>query len=177
MNLEETKYTRIEYERRFLVSPHADWQRVIAPYSKTLEDKYLRHSRLRLRVLTDSDTGRRIIKLNKKSASDSPYFQTISRILLAPNEYELLAGLAGDWLTKTRHYHRDQGRVFSLDVFAGELEGLVLCETEAESLAELMAIQPPPYASCEVTEDLFFTGGELCRTTREALQDKLATMR
>ena len=177
MNRAETKYTRIEYERRFLVSPHADWQLVIEPDAKTLEDKYLRHSRLRLRVLTDSDTGWQIIKLNKKSASDSPYFQTISRILLAPSEYELLACLAGDRITKTRHYHNYQGRVFSLDVFAGELEGLVLCETEAESLAELMAVQPPPYILCEVTEDPFFTGGNLCRIRREELLHKLATLR
>lgn len=26
MDLEETKYTRVEYERRFLVSPQADWR-------------------------------------------------------------------------------------------------------------------------------------------------------
>lgn len=176
MNLEETKYTRIEYERRFLVSPHADWRSIVAPYSKTFEDKYLRHSRLRLRVLTDSDTGRHIIKLTKKSESDSPYFQRISRILLSPDEHELLDSLAGDQITKTRHYHHQPGRVFSIDVFAGELKGLVLCETEAESLAKLMAIQPPHYASQEVTEDPFFTGGKLCRTTCDELQHKLATL-
>lgn len=171
---EELKYSRIEYERRFLVSPHADWRNVIAPYSKTFEDKYLRNSRLRLRVLTDSDTGRRIIKLNKKSESDSPYFQTISRILLSPREYELFDSLAGDRLTKTRHYHIYQGRVFSLDVFAGELAGLVLCETEAENLDELMTIAPPAYVQQEVTEDPFFTGGNLCRVTRAELLHKLA---
>ena len=80
---EETKYTRIEHERRFLVSPRADWRSLVEPYSKTFEDKYLLNTRLRLRVLTDSDTGRRVIKLNKKFESPSPYFRTISRILLS----------------------------------------------------------------------------------------------
>src|SRR4051794_23685709 len=126
MNAEETKYTRVEYERRFLVPPQADWRNAIEPYSKIFEDKYLRHTRLRLRVLTDTDTGRRIIKLNKKSESPSPYFQTISRILLSPAEYKLFDGLAGDRLKKERHYHEHSGRVFSIDVFAGELEGLIL---------------------------------------------------
>lgn len=171
---EETLYTRVEYERRFLVTPHEDWRSAVESYTKTFEDKYLRRARLRLRILTDSDTGRRIIKLTKKFESDSPYFQTINRILLSPGEYELLDGLEGDRLEKTRHYHNYRGRVFSIDVFAGELDGLTLCETEAGGLEELMSIEPPAYAKYEVTEDLFFTGGNLSRTTRTDLMRKLS---
>src|SRR5918999_19849 len=111
MNTEETKYTRVEYERRFLVSPQSDWRSAVESYSKTFEDKYLRHSRLRLRILTDSDTGRRLIKLTKKFESASPYFQTISRILLSQSEYELLDSLEGDRLKKIRYYHNYRGRV------------------------------------------------------------------
>src|SRR3954471_7735955 len=96
MDVEESKYTRVEFERRFLVSSHSDWRAVVESYSKTFEDKYLHHARLRLRVLTDSDTGRRIIKLTKKFESESPYFQTIGRILLSPGEYELFDALPGD---------------------------------------------------------------------------------
>jgi CYTH domain-containing protein len=171
---EETKYTRIEHERRFLVSPQADWRSLVESYSKTFEDKYLRDTRLRLRVLTDSDTGRRLLKLTKKAESASPYFQTVSRILLSPNEHALFERLAGYRLRKVRYYHHDRGQVFSIDVFEGELEGLVLCEIEADSLEELMAIEPPVYVEREVTEDLFFTGGNLCRTTRADLLRKLA---
>src|ERR1041385_1391288 len=116
IDAEESKYTRVEYERRFLVSPHANWRSFVEPYSKTFEDRYLRNTRLRLRLLTDSDTGRRLIKLNKKFVSASPYFQTISRILLSPNEYELLRNMEGDQLRKTRYYHNHLGRVFSIDV-------------------------------------------------------------
>lgn len=172
----ENKYTRIEYERRFIVAPNADWQRDIAPYAKTLDDKYLHDSRLRLRVMTDCDSGRRVIKLSKKEASDSPYCCTISRILLSPRELELFDALPGNRLRKTRHYHEYQGRVFALDVFADELTGLVLCEIEANNLDELLAIQPPPYAQREVTEDSFFTSGNLCRLSRAELQQKLALM-
>lgn len=174
MSVEEAKYTRVEYERRFLVSPQADWRSAIEQYSKIFEDKYLQNTRLRLRVLTDTDTGRRIIKLNKKAESPSPYFQTISRILLSPAEHKLFDGLEGDRLKKERHYHHYSGRVFSIDVFEGELEGLILCETEAESLEDLMSAQFPAFAAHEVTEDSFFTGGNLCRTTRADLLRKLA---
>ena len=170
----ELKYTRVEYERRFLVSPDSDWRRAVEAYSKTFEDSYIRGTRLRLRVLTDSDTGRRIIKLTKKAESPSPYFRTISRILLSRDEYALLGSLEGDRLTKTRYYHNYLGRTFSIDVFQGELDGLVLCETEAEGLEDLMLAQPPAYAKREVTEDPFFEGGSLCRVMRGDLISKLA---
>lgn len=176
MDADEIKYTRVEYERRFLVSPSEDWKKLVQPYSKTFEDKYLRHSRLRLRVQTDTDTGRRLIKLTKKFESESPYFQRIGRILLSPSEHQLLTALEGDSLRKTRHYHLDRGRVFSVDVFEGELDGLILCETEAEGLEELMSVQASAFVGQEVTEDPFFTGGNLCRTTRAELLRKLAML-
>lgn len=65
--------------------------------------------------------------------------------------------------------------MFSIDVFEGELDGLILCETEAEGLEELMSIQPPAYVRHEVTEDPFFTGGNLCRTTRAEVLRKLSS--
>ena len=175
MDLEELKYTRVEYERRFLVSPNADWKDTVESYSKSFEDKYLRDSRLRLRILTDSDTGRRVLKLNKKPESVSPYFRTVSRILLTPSEYQLLDGLEGDRIKKTRYYQTYRGRVFSIDVFEDKLDGLVLCETEAQGLEDLMSCEPPVYASHEVTDDPFFEGGNLCRTTRADLMRKLST--
>lgn len=171
---EESKYTRVEYERRFLVAPGAQWKRLVESYSKTYEDKYLRGTRLRLRVLTDSDTGRRVLKLNKKSESPSPYFRNVNRIILSPHEYEFLDRLDGDRLRKIRYYHNHLGRVFSIDVFEGALEGLVLCETEADSLEDLMSAELPPFVSHEVTEDSFFEGGNLCQMTRAELRRKLS---
>ncbi len=176
MSPEEAKYTRVEYERRFLVSPLVNWRSLVETCSKRLEDKYLQSTRLRLRLATDSESGRQVIKLTKKAASNSPYFCTISRILLSPGEYMRLSELAGWTLKKTRYYHRYQGRLFSVDVFEGELEGLILCETEANSLDELMRVEPPAFVKQEVTADEFFTGGKLCQLTREDLQRKLAAM-
>jgi CYTH domain-containing protein len=173
---EEAKYTRAQYERRFLVSPDASWKSLVESFSKRLEDKYLHGTRLRLRVQTDSDTGRRVLKLNRKTEPASPYLQTVSRILLSPAELEILDRLEGDRLRKVRYYHHDRGRVFSIDLFEGELEGLALCETEAAELAELTAVEPPAYVQCEVTEDPFFTGGNLCRASRAELLRKLSAL-
>ena len=174
MNAEALKYSRIEYERRFLVSPDSDWKARVESYSKTFEDKYLHNSRLRLRILTDSDSDRRLIKLTKKFESDSPYFQMITSIILSSDEYRMFDSLAGSFLKKTRYYHNYRGQVFSIDVFEGELNGLILCETERDSLEALMSAEFPIYAKREVTEDSFFTGGNLCLITHSELLNKLS---
>jgi CYTH domain-containing protein len=171
---EAAKYSRIEYERRFLVSSAEDWKKLVEPYSKTFEDKYIQNSRLRLRILTDSDTNRQLIKLTKKYESESPYFQMISTIILSADEYQTFDCLEGNRLMKIRHYHNYRGQIFSIDVFKNELEGLILCETETNSVEDLMKVEFPVYATREVTEDLFFTGGNLSRTTRAELWNKLS---
>ena len=172
--MEQAKYTRVEYERRFIVSPDANWRNAVESYSKRFEDKYLRNTRLRLRVLTDLDTGRRVFKLTQKLESESPYHHIISRILLSPDEYQLMDGLEGHSLEKVRYYHNHLGRMFSVDVFEGELDGLVICETESDGLEDLMSAEPPDYATHEVTADPFFEGGNLCRASRSDLRRELS---
>jgi len=174
MNREAAKYSRIEYERRFLVAPNADWKKFVEPYSKTFEDKYLRGARLRLRILTDSDSSRQLIKLTKKFESDSPFFQMITTIILSPLEYQMLDALEGNRLKKIRYYHHYENRIFSIDAFENELDGLVLCETESDGFEDLISAEPPAYVCREVTEDAFFTGGHLCQTTNADLLHKLS---
>ena len=169
----ENKYTRVEYERRFLVKPGSGWESFVTSYSKLFEDIYLSNTRMRLRVLTDSDSDRRIIKLTKKAASESPYFRTISRILLSQDEYDILSRLDGERIVKVRHYCDHQRRVFSIDVFQGELDGLVLSEVESDDLDDLMSIDLPKFAANEVTEDPFFDGGNLSTVSPNDLQAKL----
>jgi lactoylglutathione lyase len=171
---EPERYTRPEFERRFVVSPAAAWRDLVEPYSKTFDDLYIRHTHLRLRTLTDSATGWEFIKLTKKLESTSPYVQRIASLPVSPMEYELISRLEGEHISKVRYYHFYQGNVFSIDVFQGNMAGLVLCEVETGSLEELMRVEVPDYAVLEVTEDPFFTGGKLCRTTRDELTRKLA---
>jgi CYTH domain-containing protein len=158
------KYARVEYERRFLVDPSFDWQRTAKPFSKLFEDRYLDCGRLRVRRLEDSDTGLVAFKLTKKFESDSMFAQPVASVWLSVAECEALRSLPGRDLSKRRYYDECGGLVFSIDVFQGKLEGLVLCETESESMDELRAARFPEYARWEVTEDRFFTGGSLCRT-------------
>ena len=68
---EPARYTRPEYERRFLVSPESAWRDLVEPPSKVFEDLYIRHTHLRLRTLSDRATGQEFIKLTKKLTSFS----------------------------------------------------------------------------------------------------------
>ena len=141
-----------------------------------IQDRYLLNTRLRLRIMTDLPEERRVFKLNRKAESDSPYFRSMTRILLGCDDYDTLAQVPANELTKRRHYHDYDGRVATIDVFGGPLDGLILCEVEASSLEELMSIPKPPYASREVTEDPFFQGGNLCRATASQLRSKLGPL-
>jgi CYTH domain-containing protein len=171
------KYARIEYERRFLVDPASGWQRGVKPYSKLLEDHYLDCGRLRVRRLEDSNTGRVVFKLTKKFESDSMCAQPIVSIWLSLAEYDALKGLPGHDLSKRRYFDEYDGLVFSVDVFHGKLEGLILCETESESLDALQAVRFPDYARWEVTENQLFTGGFLCRAQWPRIEAAISNYR
>lgn len=173
---DDTKYTRVEYERRFLVRAGADWRAGARTDFCRIEDKYLHATRLRLRVVSDAASGNRTIKLTKKAESQSPYFRTNSRILLSEDEHRVFVALAGDRLTKTRHHVLHLDRVFAVDVFDPPLARLILCEVEASSLDDLMRAQPPAFVQSEVTEDPFFNGANLCRIGRDVLLAKLASI-
>ncbi len=162
----------MERERRFLVRDER-WRELEPPYSSAIVDLYLECGRLRLRHMVESDGGRVTKKLTKKYGSHAPGIEPIVTTWLSDEEYGTLAALPGRRLAKTRHYDDTSGRIFGIDVFAGELEGLVLCESEADNEEELRAIVPPDYAGAEVTADPFFAGGNLCRVRRDELLAKL----
>ena len=177
MNAEAAKYSRIEYARRFVVAPESDWKRFAEPYSKRHEDKYLSGTRLRIRIQTDLDSGRQLTKLTKKYESDSPYFRQINTILLSPKELLIFDALNGNRVGKVRYYHHYKKRIFSIDVFENELQGLLVCETEQPTLEDLMSAEPPPYVRIEVTENSFFTGANLAKTNATDLSKKLSSLK
>lgn len=74
--------------------------------------------------------------------------------------------LPGHDLVKRRYRYEYQGRRFSIDAHTGVLEGLSLCECEAASLSELMAIAFPPFAVEDVTTDPKYSGAGLAKRER-----------
>jgi CYTH domain-containing protein len=170
------KYAKLENERRFLVTPDAGPDLTGAQF-RLIEDLYLDDSRLRLRATTDSVTGIRELKFCKKYGSDDPVSGPITNLYLTEAEHALLAVLPGARIAKRRYRVEAGGRSFGLDVFLGALEGLRLCEAEAETREAALAVAFPAWTRREVTHDPFFTGGSLCRIGADELAVRLAALR
>jgi CYTH domain-containing protein len=166
------KYAKLENERRFLVDPGAGPDLAGASF-RLIEDLYLDDSRLRLRATTDSATGARELKFCKKYGSDDPVSGPITNLYLTEAEHAVLAVLPGARITKRRYRVEAGGRAFGLDVFLGALDGLRLCEAEAETRDAALAVVFPAWAAWEVTRDPFFAGGHLCRLAAQDLAAKL----
>jgi hypothetical protein len=181
MKVNKMKYAQIERERRFLLQdlPAGLAQR---PFTH-ITDHYLPHTRLRLRRMTDETGAIVALKLTQKfretgfdKLSDQPGSQTIiTNFYLNGTEYQTLAQLGGNSLTKRRYRLPSGSHKFSIDVFEGDLAGLVLAEIEALTDEELAHVPQPEWAVAEVTGDVFFTGGNLVTTTPAQLRAKLAT--
>jgi CYTH domain-containing protein len=163
------KYARVERERRFLLAgPPAPSSVTV---SRVITDRYLTGTRLRLRRSDRSDGGREL-KLTQKVPIARPgaVQGLITNTYLSAAEYELLASLPAAVLSKTRFSVPPLG----IDVFDGDLRGLVLAEAEFGNDEEARAFAPPPECVAEVTEDVRFTGGRLVAASRQNLLRWLA---
>lgn len=170
------EYTRLEFERRFLVDRSRLDLEKLEPYSKVIEDRYFDCGRLRVRRQTDSDTGLVKFKLTKKYEPIAPHVGRIVSMWLSEGEYSDVLAMPGRELRKRRHYFVANGWKYGVDVFAGALEGLVLCEFEGEDERELFSIPAPDFTTAEVTRNIFFIGGPLCRTTSAAWREQVRTL-
>lgn len=164
------KYALIERERRFLVDRSGMGDLLARPF-RYLHDIYIESSRMRLRMVRGPKDGEFVCKLCKKYEPLSPSETPITNIYLSLSEYELLASLGGRHITKRRYDVLHGHRSFSVDVFEGELEGLVLAETD---LADAEVPDFPAWIVRDVTADRRFTGGELSRTSFACLASVLS---
>lgn len=154
----QPKYSRMEYERRWLVRQGPLDLVNPRPFSRRLFDRYLECGRLRLRAIEESDGLPTRYKLTKKYPADSLEAHPIVSVFLSREEYEGLRALPGRELVKTRRYDQVGEWLFAVDAFEAPHEGLVLCEIEAESPEELARVVLPPYVVRDVTHEIAYTG-------------------
>jgi CYTH domain-containing protein len=160
----EHKYAKIERERRFLLTQFPNNANVVR--TRRIIDRYVDGTTLRLRKLIDDD-GSTAFKLTQKiPARDSGGQQgLIVTMYLTEAEFGVFEQLPAHTLTKTRH----SVPPFGIDVFDGELAGLLLGEAEFDSTAAADALIIPPYISREVSDDERFTGGNLVHASRQEI--------
>src|SRR5918992_3920768 len=162
----ESKYARIERERRFIL------RELPEPLTRASEhvqiwDNYITGTRMRLRKIRIPQTKKWNLKLTQKFAPAPPdYSRTvITNTYLSAYEYEVLSVFEGNEIRKNRYPFEYEGRKYSIDVFLGALWGLILAETEFETDEEMNEFTLPPFAVMDVTNEEMFTGGRLVDLT------------
>ena len=162
----ESKYARIERERRYLLQ---DLPEGLGRADEHLQitDNYITGTRLRIRKVRDPRTNKWIVKFTQKFAPDPQVLSRtiITNIYLNATEAETLSIFEANEIRKNRYRFEFEGRKFSIDMFLGDLLGLVLAEVSFETDADLDGFPLPPFALADVTNDEVFTGGSLCKLT------------
>ena len=162
------KYALIERERRFLVDCARRPDLRGHPFV-LIEDRYIDGTRLRLRRMEDSASGRCLLKLTKKYETEDPLARPIVTAYLTEGEYCIFAALPARTLSKRRFHVKVGAHYHGIDLFLGPLSGLELTEVECPSDEALRSLVPPEWAFREVSDDPEFQGGGLASLDADRL--------
>src|ERR1044071_5460588 len=162
----ESKYARIERERRYLLRDLPEGLTRADPHLQ-ITDNYITGTRLRIRKVREPRTNKWTVKFTQKFA---PNPNDLSRTIITNTylnalEAEVLSVLNSNEIRKNRYPFEFEGRKFSVDMFLGDLFGLVLAEVSFETDEALDQFPKPSFAIADVTNEELFTGGRLCELT------------
>jgi CYTH domain-containing protein len=169
-----SKYALVERERRYLLQDLPEGLTRADPH-RQITDNYITGTRLRLRKVRDPKTNKWTVKFTQKFTPDPQDLSrtVITNIYLNALEAETLSVFDANEIRKNRYYFEFEGRRFSVDMFLGDLFGLVLAETNFETDEELDSFPKPPFAIADVTNNELFTGGRLSQLTFEDVQKEV----
>jgi len=162
----ESRYARIERERRYLLRDLPAGMTRADPHLQ-ITDNYLTGTRLRIRKVRDPRSNKWTVKFTQKFAPDPNDLSRtiITNTYLNPLEAEVLSVFNANEIRKNRYPFEFEGRKFSVDMFLGDLFGLVLAEISFETDEDLDNFSKPQFALVDVTNDQLFTGGRLSELT------------
>jgi CYTH domain-containing protein len=162
----DSKYARIERERRYLL-PDLPEGLTRADHHLQITDNYLTGTRLRLRKVRDPRTNKWIVKFTQKFVPDPADLSRtlITNTYLNATEAETLGIFEANEIRKNRYPFELAGQKYSVDMFLGDLFGLVLAEVSFENDQELDNFSKPTFALADVTNNEIFSGGSLSQLT------------
>ena len=171
----QSKYARIERERRYLLEDLPEGLTRADPHLQ-ITDNYLTGTRLRLRKVRDPKTNKWTVKFTQKFAPDPQDLSRtiITNIYLSALEAETLSVFDdANEIRKNRYHFEVDGRMFAIDMFLGDLFGLVLAEVSFDTDLELDNFPTPLFAIADVTNNENFSGGRLSEITFADLRDEV----
>lgn len=172
----ESKYARVERERRYLLRDLPEGI-TRADLHLQITDNYMTGTRLRLRKVREPRTNKWIVKFTQKVASNPQDFSRtiITNTYLNALEADVLSTVFNSNEIRKNRYHFDfEGHKFAVDMFLGDLFGLVLAEVSFETDEELDQFPKPPFAIVDVTNEEMFTGGRLCELTFSEVRTEIS---
>lgn len=175
----DSRYARVERERRYLLRDLPEGMTRADPHLQ-ITDNYMTGSRLRLRKVREPRTNKWTVKFTQKFA---PNPEDLARTIITNTylnalEAEVLSPIFNsNEIRKNRYPFEFDGREFSIDMFLGDLFGLVLAETSFETDEDLDNFPTPPFAVVDVTNEPLFSGGRLCELTFSDVRAEIAKRR
>ena len=162
----------IEYELTFLAKYIPEQITNVIP--KTITDFYIPeknaiHPHLRIRAKGNSYEITKKIPINDLDSSE----QTEHTIVLTKEEYEDLTKNCRRVVTKDRYHAQIHSFPADVDVFKGELAGLVLIDFEFTTKAQKDAFIAPDICLADVTQEEFIAGGILAGKSYADISHKL----
>jgi CYTH domain-containing protein len=120
-------------------------------------------------------TNKWVVKFTQKFAPNpSDYSRTIiTNTYLNALEAESLSMFDANEIRKNRYKFQYEGREFAVDMFLGDLFGLVLAEVGFETDIELDNFPKPAFAIADVTDHELFTGGRLSQLSFEDIRREI----
>ncbi len=137
----------LEIERKFLVN-HTKWKQLIKPTGAKYKQGYLLNEVnkvVRIRV-TDSAAY-----LTIKGTTEGITRKEFEYPIPINDANELLDGFAGAKIEKTRYKVNHEGKLWEVDEFSGDNEGLIIAELELKSETETFNL--PDWITFEVSND------------------------
>lgn len=171
----ESRYARVERERRYLLRDLPEGMTRADPHLQ-ITDNYITGTRLRIRKVREPRSNKWTVKFTQKFAPDPDDLSRtiITNTYLNALEAEVFASYNTNEIRKNRYPFEFEGRKFSVDMFLGDLFGLVLAEASFETDEELDNFPKPPFALIDVTNEPLFTGGRLCELTFSDVRAEIA---
>ncbi len=163
----------IEFEKTFI--PKYLPKTVFDSPCKNIVDIYIPKSSdypvLRIRQCADSfQITKKTISKNNDNSSHRE-----ETIHLSGEEFNELKGIRGNSICKKRYFFTDGVWNFEIDIFIGDLLGLILVDIEFESSEEMAEFAQYEWLLADVTQEADFLGGKLSGKCFSDIENKLVT--
>lgn len=147
-------------------------------------DNYIENTRLRIRSIRSPETKEWTFILQQRfPVNEQLSLWKIAEIYLSDNEHRVFESfekreikknerVESSEIRKNRYFLDYEGIQISVDLFLGDLWGLILAKAEFETEKELLDFETPQFSVLEVTVESFFVGSNLVGKTFSEVQEE-----